>query len=48
MHGKPTYKKENGSTPYKSNLSSAAGVSGNNRSQKPSGFRLDLLLITVC
>ncbi|KAH6826201.1 hypothetical protein C2S53_001638 [Perilla frutescens var. hirtella] len=38
MHGKPTYKKENGSAPYKSNFSSAAGVSGNNRSQGPSGI----------
>lgn len=40
MHGKPTYKKENGSAPYKSNFSPAAGVSAYNRSQEPSGLRL--------
>ncbi|XP_042042091.1 uncharacterized protein LOC121787440 isoform X1 [Salvia splendens] len=35
---KPTYKKENGSASYKSNISSAAGVLVNNRSQLPSGL----------
>lgn len=40
MHGKPTYKKENGSAPYKSNFSPAAGVSAYNRSQEPSSLRL--------
>ncbi|XP_047969478.1 uncharacterized protein LOC125213143 isoform X2 [Salvia hispanica] len=35
---KPTYKKENGSATYKSNISSAAGVLVNNRSQLPSGL----------
>ncbi|KAL1562603.1 hypothetical protein AAHA92_05167 [Salvia divinorum] len=38
MHGKPAYKKDNGSASYKSNFSSAAGVSVNNRSQVPSGL----------
>lgn len=51
MHGKPTYKKDNGSASYKSNFSSAAGVSVNNRSQVPSGLRFvftEFLVLTVC
>ncbi|KAL1567456.1 hypothetical protein AAHA92_02932 [Salvia divinorum] len=35
---KPTYKKENGPASYKSNISSAASVLVNNRSQVPSGL----------
>ncbi|KAK6154872.1 hypothetical protein DH2020_009120 [Rehmannia glutinosa] len=38
LHGKSTYKKENGSGPYTSSLSSVPGVSGNNRSRGPPGL----------
>ncbi|KAL6542737.1 hypothetical protein OROHE_010257 [Orobanche hederae] len=42
LHGKSTYKKENGSVPYTSSLSSVPGASGNNRSRGLSGFSDDV------
>ncbi|KAI3466795.1 hypothetical protein Pfo_023458 [Paulownia fortunei] len=38
LHGKSTYKKENGSSPYTSSLSSVSCMSGNNRSRGPPGL----------
>lgn len=43
LPGKSTYKKENGSTPYASSLSSVPALSGNSRSRVSVGLRSVLL-----
>lgn len=39
VHGKPPYKKENGTNPYTSSSYSASAMAGSNTNRRPPAFR---------